>query len=156
MSAKTGEGLDALRAAVRKMIGGMEAPADAGLPAHVAVDRSFAIQGTGTVVTGTLVRGVLDAGARVSVVRPDGASSSSSGAHLRAALRYQWKTHVAVDAAMAILADLDARFPKGRRAGGKGGTFWLGSTEFDGRIHWILWLALFSWGIPREDGESLF
>ncbi len=56
MSAKTGEGLDELRAALARIAASVErARADA--PTRLYVDRSFSIAGFGTVVTGTLWSG---------------------------------------------------------------------------------------------------
>ncbi|HEY2433016.1 MAG TPA: selenocysteine-specific translation elongation factor [Vicinamibacterales bacterium] len=70
VSARTGEGLDALRAALADL-----APASAGRPPHGAprlpIDRVFSMRGFGTVVTGTLTSGTLRADDDL-VVLPDG------------------------------------------------------------------------------------
>ncbi len=58
VSARTGEGLDALRAALTHAARGLPGrPAEG--PAFLPVDRTFTIKGFGTVVTGTLLSGVL-------------------------------------------------------------------------------------------------
>jgi selenocysteine-specific elongation factor len=64
VSAITGEGLDELREAIDHAIAGE--PEDRGRP-RLWVDRSFTIQGAGTVVTGTLTGGALAVGEEVSV-----------------------------------------------------------------------------------------
>jgi selenocysteine-specific elongation factor len=61
VSAPTGQGLDELRAALSEMVQGLPAP-DTGAPVRLWVDRSFAIRGSGTVVTGTLRAGTLRTG----------------------------------------------------------------------------------------------
>src|SRR5262245_34880446 len=57
VSARTGDGLEALAAALERAAGGLpgRAGADGGLVLHV--DRTFTIRGAGTVVTGTLWSG---------------------------------------------------------------------------------------------------
>ncbi|BCB76411.1 hypothetical protein GCM10022251_23950 [Phytohabitans flavus] len=61
VSAPTGQGLDELRAALSDLVGGLPVP-DTSAPVRLWVDRSFAIRGSGTVVTGTLGAGVLRTG----------------------------------------------------------------------------------------------
>ncbi len=57
-SSKTGEGLDALRAALTRAAGALpKRPAEG--PSFLPVDRVFTIKGFGTVVTGTLLSGAL-------------------------------------------------------------------------------------------------
>jgi selenocysteine-specific elongation factor len=65
VSALTGDGLDDLRAAIDRTID-EEIPEGPGRP-RLWVDRSFTIQGAGTVVTGTLVGGSLSVGDEVAV-----------------------------------------------------------------------------------------
>ncbi|HET7265504.1 MAG TPA: selenocysteine-specific translation elongation factor [bacterium] len=61
VSARTGAGLADLVAAIGRALG--EAPArDLAAPARLPVDRSFTMEGFGTVVTGTLWSGRIDAG----------------------------------------------------------------------------------------------
>jgi selenocysteine-specific elongation factor len=61
VSAKTGEGLDELRAALARAAVGVERPA-ADRPTRLYVDRSFSLRGIGTVVTGTLRSGTVGTG----------------------------------------------------------------------------------------------
>ena len=67
VSAVTGAGLDALRAALGRLLAAAPAPADRGRP-RLWVDRSFSVRGAGTVVTGTLTGGTLRAGATLTVL----------------------------------------------------------------------------------------
>jgi len=60
-SATTGAGLDDLRAALDELCRRIETPTDAA-PFRIAVDRSFVVQGLGTVVTGTVWSGRVAAG----------------------------------------------------------------------------------------------
>ena len=73
VSARTGFGLDALRAALDDVASGVSGRGAAG-EAVLHVDRVFSVRGAGTVVTGTLWSGVLAAGAVVSVL-PAGVSA---------------------------------------------------------------------------------
>ncbi|MEA2667762.1 MAG: selenocysteine-specific elongation factor [Chloroflexota bacterium] len=66
-SSVTGEGLAELRAALDGELANTAARPDVGRP-RLPVDRSFAMSGFGTVVTGTLVGGALRQGAEVSVL----------------------------------------------------------------------------------------
>jgi selenocysteine-specific elongation factor len=66
-SARTGEGLDAVRDAVRRALESL-APPPAGARARIGVDRVFSVRGAGTVVTGTLVEGRIEVGAPLFVV----------------------------------------------------------------------------------------
>ncbi|MDQ7911164.1 selenocysteine-specific translation elongation factor [Phytohabitans sp. ZYX-F-186] len=61
VSAPTGQGLAELRAALDDLVAGLPAP-DTEAPVRLWVDRSFAIRGSGTVVTGTLGAGTLRTG----------------------------------------------------------------------------------------------
>ena len=69
VSAKTGEGLDELRAALARVAASIE-HAGADRPTRMYVDRSFSIAGFGTVVTGTLWSGSLGAGDRLRIEPP--------------------------------------------------------------------------------------
>jgi selenocysteine-specific elongation factor len=71
VSATTGQGLDALRAALRDMVASIPATEPAA-PVRLWVDRAFTIRGAGTVVTGTLSAGTLHRGDRLSVDGADG------------------------------------------------------------------------------------
>lgn len=56
VSARSGAGLDRLRAALRDVAGATSSRADAG-PVRLPIDRAFTMRGFGAVVTGTLVSG---------------------------------------------------------------------------------------------------
>jgi selenocysteine-specific elongation factor len=66
VSAYTGAGLDELRAAIDRVLDHTEVRRDLGRP-RLPVDRSFSISGFGTVVTGTLIDGVLAVGQEVEL-----------------------------------------------------------------------------------------
>ena len=68
VSARTGEGLDALRAALDRAAGAAASRADGGVPARLHVDRVFTIRGAGTVVTGTLWSGSIGRGDELEVL----------------------------------------------------------------------------------------
>ena len=70
ISAAKGTGIDALLAAIDRMLERAGEPEDAGRP-RVFLDRAFSVRGTGTVVTGTLTGGTLRADQSV-VVLPAG------------------------------------------------------------------------------------
>src|SRR5438046_4219554 len=65
-SARTGAGLDELRAALAEVAAGIEQYPAAG-PARLHVDRSFTLRGIGTVVTGTLWSGTIGDGDELRV-----------------------------------------------------------------------------------------
>jgi selenocysteine-specific elongation factor len=69
-SVVTGRGLDALKSMLARVLSETPPPRDIGKP-RLAVDRVFTLQGTGTVVTGTLTGGMLQRGQTV-VVQPGG------------------------------------------------------------------------------------
>ncbi len=72
VAAPTGAGLDALAAAVARVADALP-PRDLEAPCLLPVDRVFSVEGFGTVVTGSLVRGRLAVGDRVELVpRPSG------------------------------------------------------------------------------------
>ncbi|MFW6204632.1 MAG: selenocysteine-specific translation elongation factor [Actinomycetota bacterium] len=68
VSGATGEGLDALRAELDALAAVLPAP-DTGAPVRLWVDRSFAIKGAGTVVTGTLPAGTIEVGDELRISR---------------------------------------------------------------------------------------
>lgn len=76
-SAATGEGVDALRAALDAALEGVPEPRDVGRP-RFGIDRVFTMQGFGTVVTGTLLDGTLHAGETLEAV-PGGPSARIRG-----------------------------------------------------------------------------
>ena len=66
VSSRTGEGIDALRSGLRRLL--VELPRrPAGGVARLPIDRSFVQKGFGTVVTGTLVAGALAEGAEIEI-----------------------------------------------------------------------------------------
>jgi selenocysteine-specific elongation factor len=69
VSALTGEGLSSLVAAIDGLLDTIEVKKDIGQP-RLAIDRAFALAGSGTVVTGTLIDGSLAVGQEVEVVPP--------------------------------------------------------------------------------------
>lgn len=64
--ALSGRGIDDVGAALTALVGTMPAPEDAGRP-RLWVDRVFTVQGSGTVVTGTLTGGMLREGDEVEL-----------------------------------------------------------------------------------------
>jgi len=77
VSARTGEGLGALRSAL--LSAAAEVPErPAGRPFRLPVDRVFPVKGFGTVVTGTVTDGALDLEGRVQLA-PDGGESKVRG-----------------------------------------------------------------------------
>ncbi|MCX9192313.1 selenocysteine-specific translation elongation factor [Carbonactinospora thermoautotrophica] len=70
VSAATGEGLDALRDALDRLVASLPEP-DHDAPVRLWVDRAFTVRGAGTVVTGTLPAGVIHVGDEL-VVAPGG------------------------------------------------------------------------------------
>ena len=62
VSARTGAGIDDLRAALERACAALESRADVAAPARLHVDRVFTIRGAGTVVTGTLWSGEIGRG----------------------------------------------------------------------------------------------
>ena len=71
VSARTGEGLDELRAALDRAAGSVDSRADASGLARLHVDRAFTIRGAGTVVTGTLWSGRVARGDDVALLPGD-------------------------------------------------------------------------------------
>lgn len=108
-SARTGEGLDALRAAVKRAL--VETPPPPPSPyAHLAIDRAFSVKGAGTVVTGTLVRGSLAVGQPVVVAGGGDAvlATAIRGLHVhdRAVASADAPTRLAVNLARGAAADI--------------------------------------------------
>jgi selenocysteine-specific elongation factor len=74
VSARTGQGLDALRDAVKRALREIDAQgSDRGTTARLSVDRAFSVKGAGTVVTGTLVGGRIAIGSPLRLVGESGA-----------------------------------------------------------------------------------
>ncbi len=66
VSARTGEGLEGLKAELRRLSLGTEAR-PSGLPFRLPIDRAFVMKGFGAVVTGTLVSGRIEKEAEVEI-----------------------------------------------------------------------------------------
>ncbi len=77
VSSVTGEGLDQLRATLDAALDAVEEPSDIGRP-RLGIDRVFTMSGFGTVVTGTLLGGVLRLGDTLEVI-PDGPTARIRG-----------------------------------------------------------------------------
>lgn len=71
VSARSGEGLDDLRAALDEVLTAAPAP-DPDARVRLWIDRSFTVRGAGTVVTGTLPAGTLREGDRLQLLGVDG------------------------------------------------------------------------------------
>jgi selenocysteine-specific elongation factor len=96
LSAKTGAGLDELRAALARVADGIERLRDDG-PTRLYVDRVFTLRGIGTVVTGTLWSGTIGEGDELRVEpRGLGARVRSVQVHDRAVDRAEAGQRVAV------------------------------------------------------------
>ena len=70
VSARTGEGMADLVAALEALLAGLPAP-DPAAPVRLWIDRAFTIRGAGTVVTGTLAAGTVTVGDRLRVGERD-------------------------------------------------------------------------------------
>lgn len=73
VSVPAGIGLEGLRLALDRMVTGIPKVADHERP-RLWIDRSFSIRGIGTVVTGTLIGGILRTGEQIDVAPGDGTS----------------------------------------------------------------------------------
>jgi selenocysteine-specific elongation factor len=71
VSARTGDGLTALRTALDRVVAALASRADCGGDARLHIDRVFTIRGAGTVVTGTLWSGSIGRGDELALL-PDG------------------------------------------------------------------------------------
>jgi selenocysteine-specific elongation factor len=80
VSARTGEGLDVLKEALRTLARAVPPRPGDGL-LRLPVDRAFTLRGFGTVVTGTLVSGTLGVGEEVEVL-PTGRRARVRGLHV--------------------------------------------------------------------------
>jgi selenocysteine-specific elongation factor len=68
VSARTGSGIDELRAALERAAGSVRSRATTPAAARLHIDRSFTIKGAGTVVTGTLWSGTIARGDEVQLL----------------------------------------------------------------------------------------
>jgi selenocysteine-specific elongation factor len=112
VSAKTGQGLDDLRAAIAKLVLALP-PRDAGPIFRLAIDRVFAIHGRGTVVTGSVLAGKVAPGTalelqppglscKVREVQTHGASVQFVGPGQRAALNLTGIDRTQIDRGMQL------------------------------------------------------
>jgi selenocysteine-specific elongation factor len=100
-SSRTGDGVEAVREAVRRALLALPAPRP-GARARLSVDRVFPVKGAGTVVTGTLVEGRIAVGAPLVVVGAAGTQASAArGLHVhdRAVTLAEAPTRLAVNLA---------------------------------------------------------
>jgi selenocysteine-specific elongation factor len=108
-SARTGEGIDRVKDAVRRAL--LELPVPAEAPrARLSVDRVFSVRGAGTVVTGTLVEGSLTLGAPLRVVGEGGVRDTAArGLHVhdQAVQKADAPTRLAVNLAGLALEIVD-------------------------------------------------
>ena len=107
-SARTGEGLAPLTAAVKRALLATPPPPPA-LHAQLAVDRSFSVKGAGTVVTGTLVRGRLEVGQTIVAIDGDRRLETSvRGLHVhdRAVESAEAPSRLAVNLARVTVAEI--------------------------------------------------
>jgi selenocysteine-specific elongation factor len=107
-SAKTGEGLERVRAALRRALAELPAPVKR---EHVrlGVDRVFTVRGAGTVVTGTLVAGKLAAGDALFVVGERASRETAARAlhvHDAAVERADAPTRLAINLASVALDEV--------------------------------------------------
>jgi len=123
VSAKTGDGLEALRLALREEARKIEEK-QTGRYFRLPIDRSFAVKGFGTVVTGTLISGKVAAGdevellperklLRVRGVQTGGKTVEQADAGQRTAVNLSGIEHTAVRRGMVIAAP--GRLAKTRR-----------------------------------------
>src|SRR4051812_7967154 len=80
VSAKTGQGLDQLRAALGRVAAGLQHERPGG-GTRLYIDRAFTLTGVGTVVTGTLWSGSIDPGDGLEV-QPSGLSARARTVHV--------------------------------------------------------------------------
>ena len=106
VSSRTGQGLDALRAELRRMAGEAPPRAAGGL-VRLPIDRAFVLKGFGTVVTGTLVAGTIAAGDELEIL-PSGRRVRARGlqVHGAAAPRVEAGHRAAVNLAGIEVAEV--------------------------------------------------
>jgi selenocysteine-specific elongation factor len=107
-SARTGEGIEAVREAVRRALRGL-GPSRPSARARLSVDRVFSVKGAGTVVTGTLVEGKIAVGAPLFLaggVEARGTAARGLHVHDRAVTIAEAPTRLAVNLAGLALEDV--------------------------------------------------
>jgi len=97
VSSRSGEGIEALKAELRRLLRELPERSSAGV-ARLPIDRSFVQKGFGTVVTGTLVSGVLSEGDEIEIL-PGGRRGRVRGiqVHKRKRARVEAGHRVAVN-----------------------------------------------------------
>ncbi len=107
VSARTGAGIDELRAALERAAQSCPSRAESRAPSRLHIDRVFTIRGAGTVVTGTLWAGAIARGDEL-VVLPGGARVRARGVqvHDRAVDRAAAGQRVAVNVTGVAVSDL--------------------------------------------------
>lgn len=127
VSAKTGAGLLELKKALRQAASAI-ADKQSGRYFRLPIDRSFAVKGFGTVVTGTLISGQISVGDQVELlperqllrvrgVQTGGKAVERAEAGQRTAVNLAGIEHTAVERGMVLAAP--ARFAKSRRMDGR-------------------------------------
>lgn len=127
VSAKTGAGLPELKKALRQAASAI-ADKQSGRYFRLPIDRSFAVKGFGTVVTGTLISGQITVGDQVELlperqllrvrgVQTGGKAVERAEAGQRTAVNLAGIEHTAVERGMVLAAP--ARFAKSRRMDGR-------------------------------------
>jgi len=107
-SAKTGEGIDRLKEALRAALRALP-PAPSRHHARLGVDRLFSVRGAGTVVTGTLVGGAVGVGDTLYVVGgKESRPTASRGLHVHdaAVQRAEAPTRLAINLAGVALDEV--------------------------------------------------
>ena len=132
VSARTGEGIDALRAALDRLVETLPAPVLDGR-VRLWIDRSFSVRGSGTVVTGTLGVGTLRIGDELALHRADGSSQRVTVRGLQSLEQ----AHDAVPAVARVAVNLRG---VGAEAIGRGDTLltpdaWRPTSVVDVRLH---------------------
>jgi selenocysteine-specific elongation factor len=105
VSARTGAGIDELRAALERAAASLDSRAQSPAAARLHIDRSFTIRGAGTVVTGTLWSGSIARGDEVQLL-PGGTRARVKGLeiHDQAVERAAAGQRVAVNLNIALAA----------------------------------------------------
>jgi selenocysteine-specific elongation factor len=108
VSARSGAGLEELRAALDDVVAGLPSRSDAAGPARLHIDRVFTIKGAGTVVTGTLWSGAIGRGDAVQLL-PSGRRGRVRGVqvHDQATERATAGQRVAVNLTGVRVEDVD-------------------------------------------------
>ncbi len=136
VAAPTGAGLDALATAVAR-VADAAPPRDLDAPALLPIDRVFSVEGFGTVVTGSLVRGRLAVGERVELV-PRPAELRARDALRIKGLQSHGRSVDAADAGQRVAVNLacDRRLVERGAALCAPGSVHVGRV-FDAEVRWL-------------------